>query len=163
MWAKAQWEGRSKAGVGIKVVHRWCLHRRRGSAGASVKQEGSQMMLLGSLGRSQGRGGTGLCCAKALPSNFTSRANTKTRLLWLSSGEVNDLPLTESKSEPETDMGAGGELKGGASEVAADPGVAPWGNNFNQSERRIALVTMVLCHSHLPLEVPNHYQTASQY
>ena len=49
----------------------------------------------------------------------------KLRPLWLSSGEANDLPLTESESEPETDMGGAKRGLGAASEVAADPGVAP--------------------------------------
>ena len=38
----------------------------------------------------------------------------------------------------------------GASEAAADPGVAPWGNSLDQSQRRTTLVTMVLCHTHRP-------------
>ena len=82
VWGKAQWEARSKGGVGIKVARRWCLHRRRGSAGASVRKEESQMELQGSLGRSLGMGGRGLFCAKAFLSNFTSQQK-----LQLSSGE----------------------------------------------------------------------------
>ena len=29
MWGKAQWEARSKGGVGIKVAHRWCPQEKR--------------------------------------------------------------------------------------------------------------------------------------
>ena len=85
--------------------------------------------------------------------------------LWLSSGEANDLPLTESEPEPETDLGGAKRgLVRGASEVAADPGdPGAVGEQFQPiTVENSSSYNGPLSHTSA-LEVPNHYQTASQY
>ena len=84
--------------------------------------------------------------------------------LWLSSGEANDLPLTESESEPETDMGG---AKKGVSTGSFGGGGRSWRGAMGEQFPPITVENSSSYNGPLShtsaLEVPNHYQTASQY